>query len=70
MKTGRNISKKMRSVFTSARNAQVHISKLNPKQKDNLEKAWDIEHAYYSSSLEGSKVDRRDFEKMAKKLIN
>jgi hypothetical protein len=68
MKKGYNISKKIEGVFISARNAHVHISKLDPKEKATLEKGWDIEHAYYSSSLEGSKVDKRDFEKMAKKI--
>lgn len=68
MKMGYNISKKIEDVFTSAKNAQVYISKLDSKEKATLEKGWDVEHAYYSSSLEGSKVDRKDFEKMAKKI--
>ena len=62
------IIQKMNNVLVSARSAQVHISKLNPKEKANLEKGWDIEHAYYSSTLEGSKLDKREFEKMAKKI--
>ena len=68
MRKNYNIAKKMKEVFSGARNAHIHISKLKPKQKISLEKNWDIEHAYYSSSLEGSRVDKRDFEKMAKKV--
>ena len=64
----RTISTKIRDVFTSARVAQKEISKLNPKEKASLEKEWDVEHAYYSSSLEGSGVDRKEFEEMAKKV--
>lgn len=62
----RQISTKIKDIFTSAKIAQEHISKLNPQEKASLERGWDIEHAYYSSSLEGSKVDKREFEKMAK----
>ncbi len=58
----------MNNVLVSARNAQAHISKLSQHEKTNLEKEWDVEHAYYSSSLEGSKLDKREFEKMAKKV--
>lgn len=61
--------KKMKNVFDSAISAQTQISKLSSKEKATLEKGWDIEHAYYSSSLEGSNVDRKDFEKMAKKIV-
>jgi len=60
-----SISQKL---FLSIKNAQKKISKLNPKQKSALERAWDIEHAYYSSTLEGSKLDRKDFEKLAEKI--
>jgi hypothetical protein len=52
----------------SIRIAQDELSKLDPKQKTKLEKAWDIEHAYYSSTLEGSKLDRKEFEKLAQKI--
>jgi len=44
------------------------ISKLKPAEKTALEKSWDVEHAYYSSTLEGSKLDREEFEKLAKKI--
>jgi hypothetical protein len=48
--------------------AEKQISQLTPKQKSALEKSWDIEHAYYSSALEGSKLDRDEFEKLALKV--
>lgn len=64
----KTINQKIKNVAVSARNAKAHISKMTPKKKANLEKGWDIEHAYYSSSLEGSKIDRREFEKIAKKI--
>ena len=44
------------------------LSKLTATQKKALEKSWDIEHAYYSSALEGSKVDRKEFEKFGEKV--
>lgn len=48
--------------------AREQLSKLNMEQKKALEKSWDIEHAYYSSSLEGSKIDRKDFELIGEKV--
>ncbi|MEK7553181.1 MAG: hypothetical protein AAB504_00605 [Patescibacteria group bacterium] len=62
------IATKIKDVFTSGQVAHKRISELKPKEKASLEKEWDIEHAYYSSSLEGSKVDKREFEKMAKNI--
>jgi len=55
----------IKKLFVSAKNSQATIDALNPKQKSQLEKSWDIEHAYYSSALEGSKLDRKEFEKLA-----
>ena len=46
--------------------ADKKMAAMNPKQKAKLERAWDVEHAYYSSALEGSKLDRSDFEILAK----
>ena len=48
--------------------AREKISKMTPAQKNDLEKSWDVEHAYYSSTLEGSKIDRKEFDKMAEKV--
>jgi hypothetical protein len=44
---------------------QMALSSLKKEDKKKLEKTWDIEHAYYSSTLEGSKLDRKEFEKLA-----
>lgn len=59
---------KLKRLFLSAKDAQKKIEKLTSAQKSQLEKSWDIEHAYYSSALEGSRLDREEFEKLAKKL--
>lgn len=59
---------KIIQLLTSMRVAQGHIAKLSPTQKSSLEKGWDIEHAYYSSALEGSDLDRKEFEKLALKV--
>lgn len=59
---------KMLQLFVSMKSAQQQISKLTPKQKTALEKKWDVEHAYYSSVLEGSKLDREEFEKLGEKV--
>ncbi len=57
---------KFSMLFESMNTAEKFISKLTQKQKSELEEGWDIEHAYYSSALEGSKIDRGEFEKLAK----
>lgn len=49
-----------------ARNAQRAMAQLTPQQKNRLEESWDVEHAYYSSALEGSNLDRKEFEDLAK----
>lgn len=58
----------IKKVLTSAVSGQTAISALSSKQKSQLEKSWDVEHAYYSSALEGSKLDRNEFEKLAEKV--
>jgi hypothetical protein len=55
-------------LFLSIQEAQVKLSQLTPVQKSTIEKKWDIEHAYYSSVMEGSKLDRQEFEKLAEKV--
>lgn len=59
---------KLTQLLASMKAAQAHIAKLTPTKKSVLEKAWDIEHAYYSSALEGSDLDRKEFEKLALKV--
>lgn len=58
----------VKKLFMSIKDAGERLSKLTPSQKKSLEKSWDIEHAYYSSALEGSKVDRKEFEKLGEKV--
>jgi hypothetical protein len=62
----KNIQSK--KLFLSIKQAEVRLNKLTPEQKSSLEKTWDIEHAYYSSALEGSKLDRKEFEKLAETI--
>lgn len=53
------------TVFCSATTkAQQLLSEMSASDREALEKSWDIEHAYYSSTLEGSKLDREEFEKL------
>lgn len=61
-------NKLAQKLFLSRRNAESKLGKLTLTQKDALEKSWDIEHAYYSSALEGSKLDRKEFEKLGEKI--
>lgn len=58
----------IQQVVSSAQTAQKRIATLSSQQKTKLEKAWDVEHAYYSSALEGSKLDREEFDKLAETL--
>ena len=55
----------IKNLITTAKKAQVTINSLNSEQKSQLEEGWDVEHAYYSSVLEGSKLDRKEFEVLA-----
>lgn len=61
-------NKETKKLFISFKKAQIRLSDLTSQQKDKLEKSWDVEHAYYSSALEGSKLDRSEFEKIANKV--
>ena len=59
----------IKNLITTAKRAQVTINSLNPEQKSQLEEGWDIEHAYYSSVLEGSKLYRKEFEVLAQENL-
>lgn len=61
-------AKQSTQLISNMKAAKEAISKMSPAQKNNLEKSWDVEHAYYSSTLEGSKIDRKEFDKMAEKV--
>ncbi len=61
-----NASRKQ--LFATMSEAKKRLDKLTLKQRAALEKGWDIEHAYYSSALEGSKLDRKHFEELGEKV--
>lgn len=54
-------------LLSNMKSAQEAMSKMSSAERKALEKSWDVEHAYYSSTLEGSKIDRKEFDKMAEK---
>ena len=58
----------IKEFFSSLQSAREKLSKLTKSQRSALEKAWDVEHAYYSSALEGSKLDKKEFEKLGQKI--
>lgn len=56
----------IKQLFQSIKEGQKNLQSLTTKQKSQLEKYWDVEHAYYSSTLEGSKLDKKEFDKLSK----
>ena len=64
MKNQQRIKKVVRSIEAG----QHSLANLTPKQRTILEKEWDVEHAYYSSALEGSNIDRNEFNSLGKKV--
>jgi hypothetical protein len=59
---------KLKNFISIIQKGQKAIKDLPFSKRKALEKVWDVEHAYYSSSLEGSKIDRKQFEKFAENL--
>ena len=57
----------IRQLFEAKSEADKKISAMDINQRAQLEEVWDIEHAYYSSALEGSNIDKKEFEKLAEK---
>ncbi len=55
-------------VILSGRNAHKAMAYMSPQEKQKVEIALDVEHAYYSSTLEGCKIDRAEFEKLAESI--
>lgn len=55
-------------IILSGRDAHKAIIRMSPQQKQKVEIALDVEHAYYSSALEGCKIDRTEFEKLAESI--
>ena len=58
----------VKDLANNIQKGQKVLAGLSVKEKNTLEKKWDVEHAYYSSTLEGSKLDRKEFEKLAEKI--
>lgn len=48
--------------------AQTRFGALTPAERVNVERTWDLEHAYYSSALEGSNVDRGEVEELSRSV--
>ena len=59
----KTLIQRLRSAVAVAHKA---IAQVTLKEKNKLEDVWDVEHAYYSSALEGSNIDRKEFESLAK----
>ncbi len=47
--------------------AEKRMEGMNTTDRQKLEVQLDVEHAYYSSALEGSRLDRKTFDELAKK---
>ena len=58
----------LKNFIATIQKGQQLINTLSYRKRKILEKVWDVEHAYYSSALEGSKIDRKQFEKLAENL--
>lgn len=57
----------LKQLLTAKNAGKQRLLEMDEKARLHLEDQWDIEHAYYSSVLEGSKLDRNDFDALAKK---
>jgi len=56
----------LQKVFYAKKDGDQRLLIMDVHKRKVLEDHWDIEHAYYSSALEGSKIDRNDFDLLAK----
>jgi hypothetical protein len=61
----KNIS--LQKLIEAKQKADQKISAMSKTQREELNLTLDVEHAYYSSALEGSKLDRKTFDELAKK---
>ena len=55
-------------VILLGRDAHKTMSRMTPRVKRKVEIALDVEHAYYSSALEGCKINRAEFEKLSESV--
>lgn len=58
----------VKKLLTIKSRADVKLSAMSKTEQSTLGKKWDIEHAYYSSVLEGSRLDKNEFEKLAQNI--
>lgn len=58
----------LKNLANTIQKGQKAVAELSVSEKKTLEKKWDIEHAYYSSVLEGSKLDRKEFDTLAENI--
>jgi hypothetical protein len=59
-------NKKLHNLIKVKRDAEQFMKTLPSQKKQELNLKLDVEHAYYSSALEGSKLDRKTFDELAK----
>lgn len=57
---------KLKKLAQSKKEFDKSWKKLSPKDRKKIEKEWDIEHAYYSSTMEGNGLDKKRFRELAK----
>jgi len=57
----------LKQLIDIKKEADQKLASLDSIQRAVLEENWDVEHAYYSSTLEGSKLDKKEFEALAEK---
>lgn len=58
----------IKKLFALKSVAEKRLSNISSAEREKLGKKLDVEHAYYSSVLEGSMLDRSEFEKLAKDI--
>lgn len=60
-------TKQLHNLIQLKRDADKVMSTMSVREKKDLNLKLDVEHAYYSSALEGSRLDRKTFDELAKK---
>ena len=56
----------LKQLIQVKKEGEQKLAAMDEDVRLKLEDQWDIEHAYYSSALEGSKIDRNEFDALAK----
>lgn len=58
----------LQKVLQIKRVGERQLEAMDKNTRRELEQLWDTEHAYYSSALEGSNIDRNEFDRLAGRL--